>query len=86
MKHLTVKIFDISLSKITSNVLDMCTTKGVTAADIFDVNTQNQISCNKCVAFSVDNALENMCKSRVLEKNLDVYFVVCPCHQAHIYE
>jgi hypothetical protein len=90
MNHLTVKIFDISLSKITSNVLDMCTTKGVTAADIFDVNTQNQISWDKCVAFSVDNAYENMgkrnaIKSRVLEKNLNVYFVVCPCHKAHKY-
>jgi uncharacterized metal-binding protein len=41
------------------------------------------------VAFSVDNA-ENMgkrnaIKSRVLEKNLNVYFVVCPYHKAHKY-
>ena len=48
MNLLTVKIFDISLSKITSNVLDMCTTKGVTVADILDVNTQNRISWDKC--------------------------------------
>ena len=27
---LTVNIFDISFSKVTSNLLDMCTTKGAT--------------------------------------------------------
>jgi hypothetical protein len=35
MNHLTIKIFDISLSKVTSILLDICTTKGFTAADIF---------------------------------------------------
>ena len=41
-----------------------------------------------CVAFSVDKASVNMgkinpIKSRVLVKNLDVYFVGCSCHMAH---
>jgi hypothetical protein len=38
MNLLTVKIFDISLSKITSDFLDMCTTKGATAAVILEKN------------------------------------------------
>ena len=61
----------------TSNLLDMCTTKGATATDIFEkidsVVTQNQIPCDKCtcIAFSVDNASvyigrRNPIKSRVL--------------------
>jgi len=46
MIFLTIKIFDISLNKVTSNFLDICTTEGATASDIFakiDVITQNQI-------------------------------------------
>jgi hypothetical protein len=38
MNPLTTKIFDISLSKITSDFLDMCTTKGATAAVILGKN------------------------------------------------
>jgi hypothetical protein len=41
-----------------------------------------------CVTFSVDNASVNMgkinsVKSKVLVKNLDVYFVGCSYHMAH---
>jgi hypothetical protein len=36
MNPLVVKTFDISLNKVTSNFLDIYTTKGVTAADIFE--------------------------------------------------
>ena len=41
-----------------------------------------------CVTFSVDNASVNMgkinsIKSRVLVKNLDVYFVGCSYHMTH---
>jgi hypothetical protein len=35
MNHLTEKIFDITLSKVTSNLLDICTTKGTSVADFF---------------------------------------------------
>ena len=68
MNSLTAKIFDISLNKVTSNnFLDICTTEGATASDIFakiDVITQNQIPWpwDKCVAFSVDNSSLNMGK------------------------
>ena len=94
MNSLTIKIFDISLNKVTSNFLDMCTTKGATATDIVEkfckVITQSQILWDMCIAFSVDNASVNMVKrssikSRVLERNPDVYFVGCPCHVAHKY-
>ena len=53
LNPLTVKIFDISFSKVTSNLLDMyilyvCTTKGATVAYNFEkidnVITQNQIN------------------------------------------
>jgi hypothetical protein len=36
LNPLTIKIFDISFNKITSNLLDMCTTKGATAAYNFE--------------------------------------------------
>ena len=72
----------------------MCTTKGATAADIFEnflqsYYTKSVYSC-KCIAFSVDNASVNMGKRnsfkyRVLERNPDVHFVGCPCHVAHKY-
>ena len=52
MNSLTVKIFDISLNKITSNCLDMCTTKGATAADIFE-KFYNVIIQNEYIAVSV---------------------------------
>ena len=70
----------------------MYTTKGllpqIFLKKIYNIITQNQISWDKCVAFSVDNASMNMSKrnaikSRVLVKNPDVYFVGCPCHMAH---
>jgi hypothetical protein len=53
-----------------------------------DKDTQNQIPWDMCVTFSVDNASVNMgkinsVKSKVLVKNLDVYFVGCSYHMAH---
>ena len=48
LNPLTVKIFDISLGTVTSNLLNMCPTKGATVAYNFgksdNVITQNQIS------------------------------------------
>jgi hypothetical protein len=39
MNPLTVNIFGISLNKVTSTFLDMCTTKEATAADILKTFT-----------------------------------------------
>jgi hAT family C-terminal dimerisation region len=92
MNPVTVKIYDINRSMVTSNFLDMCTTTGATAAAIFEkidlVLRHNNIPWLNCVGFSVDNASVNMgkknsIKSRVLEENENVYFMGCPCHMAH---
>ena len=74
-------------------MLDLGTnwTEGATVADIFEKTTiihKIRYYGILCVAFSIDNASVKMgkinsMKSKVLVKNLDVYFVGCSYHMAH---
>ena len=59
---LTVKIFDISFSKVTSNLLDMCTTKDATSHIILKNCQCFFTKSDKCVDSSVDKISVNMVK------------------------
>lgn len=95
MNPLTVRIFDVTRSRITTEFLDMCLTKGPdagTAEAIFSqINAclnKHQIPWKNCKRFSVDNTNVNVgrynsIKSRVLDKNSHVFFMGCPCHILH---
>ena len=64
MNPMTVKFFDINSRKIKHRFLDMCTTHGGTAGEIFqkmnNVIVQNQINWNHCIDLSVGNTAVNM--------------------------
>ena len=95
MNPLTVRIFDVQRGRVTTQLLDMCLTSGWdggTAAAIFEKidekMTENEILFINCVEFGVDNASVNIgkhnsIKTRVLEKNPQIYFMGCPCHIFH---
>ena len=83
----------IIVEKVTSNTLFICTTKGVTAADIFEkidnvITQKSNTMGSVCIFLCRFNASVNMCKrnvikGRVHETTPDVYFVGCHCHMGH---
>ena len=88
MNPLTVRIFDVKRGRVATQLLDMCLTSGWdggTAAifeKIDEKMTENEILWINCVEFGVDNASVNIgkhnsIKTRVLEKNPQVYFMGC---------
>ena len=93
MNPMTVKIFDTD--RVKHRFLDMCTTSGKdagTAETIFnkmeEVLVKHSIPWSNCVSLSVDNTSVNLgrrnsLKSRILEKNSQVYVIGCPCHILH---
>ena len=92
MNPLTVKFFDISRSKASTQFLDMCMSSISTAEGIFSkvdsVLETHDISWDNCVGFGLDNTSVNMgchnsIKSRVLQKNPSIYIMGCPCHIVH---
>ena len=95
MNPLTVRLYDISKSRIDTRFLDMsCTSRqnSGTAATIFqkinDVMIKLQLPWKNCVGFSLDNTsanlgIRNSIKSRVILKNNNCYLMGCPCHIIH---
>ena len=92
MNPLTVRIVDINLGRVVSQILDMCLTTSSTAEAIFaKINATLEgfdISWNRCASFGVDNTnvnigQRNSIKTRVHHYNPSVYFVGCPCHIVH---
>lgn len=95
MNPLTVRIFNVENNSVETQLLDMCVSKGTsaaTAAAIFDQIDQKitslDIPWTNCVAFGVDNTSVNLgkrnsIKTRVVEKNASCYFMGCPCHLVH---
>lgn len=93
MNPMTVKIFDVD--RVHHRFLDMCTTSGKnagTAEVIFgkmdEVLSKHNIPWNNCVSLSVDNTSVNVgrrnsLKSRIVQKNSEVYVIGCPCHILH---
>ena len=89
MNPVTVRLFDVNRNKIVTQFLDMCLTKGPdagTAEAIFQkldgCLTKYSIPWKNCKGFSVDNTNVNIgktnsLKSRVLNKNNHVFFLVC---------
>ena len=87
MNPMTVKIFDTD--RVKHRFLDMCTTSGKdagTAETIFnkmeEVLVKHSIPWSNCVSLSVDNTSVNLgrrnsLKSRILEKNSQVYVIGC---------
>ena len=64
MNPLTVRIFNINRSGVTTQVLDMCLTSSSTAESIYskvdDTLKQFNIDWKMCIAFSVDNTSVNL--------------------------
>ena len=95
MNPLTVRIFDLTRTKVDTRFLDMCTTSGInsaTAESIFskmsEVLVRHSIPWINCVGVGVDNTSVNMGKSnsimtRVYRVNPGTYFMGCPYHIAH---
>ena len=92
MNPLIVRIFDVNLGKVKTSLLDMCTSKGGTAEELFssidNCMSSFGISSDNCVAIGADNASVNMgkknsIKTRVLACNSSVYFNGCACHIVH---
>lgn len=95
MNPITVRLFDINRSRVVTEFLDMCLTKGPEAgiADaifnkIDECLTKHEIRWENCKGFSVDNTnvnigKSNSIKSRVIQKNKNVFFMGCPCHIVH---
>lgn len=92
MNPLTVKIFDVSRSVVSTQFLDMCMSSISTAEGIFDkvdgILIKHGISWENCVGIGLDNTSVNMgcrnsIKTRVLQKNSSVYLMGCPCHILH---
>ena len=91
MNSLTVRIFNINRSGVTTQLLDMCLTSS-TAESIYskvdDTLKQFNIDWKMCTACSVDNTSLNLgrrnsIKTHVLHENPSTYFVGCPCHMVH---
>jgi len=91
MNSLTVRIFNINRSGVTTQLLDMCLTSS-TAESIYskvdDTLKQFNIDWKMCTACSVDNTSLNLgrrnsIKTHVLHENPSTYFVGCPCHMVY---
>ena len=95
MNPITVRVFDVSRSHVTTKFLDMCLTSGTasaTSARIFaameNVLESRLIPWTNCVGLSVDNTSVNMGKHNsimtwVTQRNPAVYMMGCPCHILH---
>ena len=90
MNPLTVGIFDINRSGVTTQLLDMCLTSSTAEGIYSKVDTLKQfnIDWKMCIAFSVDNTSVNLgrrnsIKTHVLHENPSMYFVGCPFHMVH---
>ena len=89
MNPLTVRIFDINRSCITTRFLDMCLTSASTADAIFskidETLQKHDLDWRRCVAFGVDNTSMNMGKHNSIKTRVQhsVYFMGCPCHMVH---
>ena len=90
MNPLTVRIF--TPHGVSTQLLDMCMTRGSAAADIFgkmdETLQQYGISWNNCVSVGEDNTSVNLGRrnsimTRLTEKNPAVFFNGCPCHIVH---
>ena len=89
MNPMTVKLFHTNSRKIKHRFLDMCTTHGGTAEEIFqkmnNVIVQNQINWKHCIGLSVDNTaasmgIRNGLKVKILHENEKIYVMGCPYH------
>lgn len=95
LNPLTVRIFDSATNKVTTQLLDMCTTTGRncgTASEIYSkinsVLNQLNIPWSNCVGFGVDNTsvnvgLRHSIMTLVKQENKNCYFMGCPCHLVH---
>lgn len=97
MNPITVRIFDINKSQIVTEFLDMCLTKGPEAGmaeaifnKIDECFSKHKIPWENCrpKGCSVDNTnvnvgKSNSIKSRILNKNPNVFFMGRPCHIVH---
>lgn len=90
MNPLTVRIF--TSSGVSTQLLDMCMTRGSTATDIFgkmdEVLQHHGVCWENCVSVGVDNTSVNLGKrnsimTRVKEKNPSVCLNGFPCHIVH---
>ena len=87
MNPLTVRYFDSSRAKVTSQLLDMCLTSASTAESIYvKILSLYDIDWKMCIAFGVDVnnvGRRNSIPTRVHQENEFIYFVGCPCHMVH---
>ena len=92
MSSVTIKVFVVNQHKIRHRFLDMGTTQGGTANEIFQkmnsVSTTSGISWQQCIGLNVDNTavsmgIRNSIKTRVFKENSSVYIMGCPCHIIH---
>ena len=95
MNPITVRIYDISVSKVVTHFLEMCTTTSATAKAIFNAMDHKLVSLLdegnpwlRCTSFGVDNTSVNIgsrnsLKTRIKIKNPSVHISGCNCHILH---
>ena len=92
MNPLTVRLFDTTQNIVCTQFLDMCMSSSSSAEGIFskmeEVLTRHGISWQNCVGIGVDNTSVNLgcrnsIKTRILQRNPQVYVMGCPCHIVH---
>lgn len=92
---ITVRIYDVNINKVVTRFLDMCTSTSSTAEALYTAlngRLSELLSCENpwlnCISVGVDNTsvnigIRNSIKSRVLQRNSNIYFNGCPCHIIH---
>lgn len=94
MNLITVRIYDLSASKVVTRFLDMCACSSGTAEALYSaldgklvelLGTDNPwVRCTSLgVNTSVNIGIRNSLKSRIIKRTDAIYFNGCPCHTIH---
>ena len=95
MNPITVRIYDVNSSKVVTRFLDMCASASSTAEALFTALDdklaellESDTPWANCISVGVDNTSVNIgrrnsIKTRVLQRNPNVFFNGCPCHIIH---
>ena len=95
MNPITIRIYDVNCNQIVTKLLDMCISSSSTTEGIYSVLDGRLVDLLKspnpwdmCTSVGVDNtsvniAVRDSLKTRVLKRNLAISFNGCACHILH---